>query len=60
MIEMMINKWRNKCNCGKNSGQIISQAQIISKNLEKDAGKVGLHCDAKKTQLQAFNQDEPV
>ena len=28
--------------------------------LEKEAGKVGLHCNVKKTELLAFNQEEPI
>ena len=37
-----------------------NQAQLVLTKLENEAGKVGLHCNAKKTELQAFNQEQPV
>ena len=38
----------------------IEQAQEVLYRLEKEAEKVGLYCNAKKTEVQAFNQDGPV
>ena len=38
----------------------IEQAQEILYRLETEAEKVGLYCNAKKTEIQAFNQDRPV
>ena len=38
----------------------IEQAQEVLKRLEEEACKVGLHCNAKKTEIQAFNQETPV
>ena len=35
-------------------------AQEVLTRLEQEAGKVGLHCNAKKTQIQAFNHDTTV
>ncbi len=35
------------------------QAQEVLTRLEKEAAKVGLHCKAKKTEVQAFNHDTP-
>ena len=36
------------------------QAQDILNILEHEAGKVGLHCNAKKTKIQAFNHEVPI
>ena len=36
------------------------QAQEVLTRLEQEAGKVGPHCNAKKTEIQAFNQDTPI
>ena len=36
------------------------QAQEVLTRLEQEAGKVGLHCSAKKTEIQAFNHDIPI
>ena len=36
------------------------QAQEVLTRLEQEAGKVGLHCNAKKTEIQAFNHDTPI
>ena len=36
------------------------QAQEVLKRLEQEAGKVGLHCNAKKTEIQTFNHDTPI
>ena len=38
----------------------MEQAQEILLRLENEAEKVGLMCNAKKTEVQAFNQDRPV
>ena len=38
----------------------IEQAQEVLHRLETEAEKVGLYCNAKKTEIQAFNQDRPV
>ena len=38
----------------------IEQAQEVLLRLETEAEKVGLFCNAKKTEVQAFNQDDPV
>ena len=38
----------------------MEQAQKILLRLENEAEKVGLKCNAKKTEVQAFNQDRPV
>jgi ribosomal protein S18 len=38
----------------------IDQAQKVLHRLETEAENVGLHCNAKKTEVQAFNQIEPV
>merc|ERR1711867_237609 len=38
----------------------MEQAQEVLHRLETEAEKVGLHCNAKKTEVQAFNQDSPV
>ena len=38
----------------------IEQAQKVLLRLETEAEKVGLFCNAKKTEVQAFNQDHPV
>ena len=38
----------------------MEQAQEILQRLEDEAEKVGLVCNAKKTEVQAFNQDGPV
>ena len=37
----------------------MDQAQKALEALEQEAGKVGLVCNAKKTELQAFNQASP-
>lgn len=37
----------------------IHQAQELLKLLETEADRVGLHVNAKKTEVMAFNQDEP-
>ena len=36
------------------------QAQEVLTRLEQEAGKVGLHCNAKKTEIQTFNHDTPI
>ena len=36
------------------------QAHEVLTRLEQEAGKVGLQCNAKKTEIQAFNQDTPI
>ena len=36
------------------------QAQNMLNILEHEAGKVGLHCNAKKTEIQAFNHEVPI
>ncbi len=36
------------------------QAQEALTRLEHEAGKVGLHCNAKKTEIPAFNHDTPI
>ena len=36
------------------------QAQEVLTRLEQEAGKVGPHCNAKKTEIQAFNHDTPI
>ena len=36
------------------------QAQEVLTRLEQEAGKVGLHCNAKKTEIRAFNYDTPI
>ena len=33
----------------------VNQAQILLSKLEEEAGKIGLICNAKKTEFQAFN-----
>ena len=38
----------------------MEQAQEVLHRLETEAEKVGLYCNAKKTEVQAFNQDGPV
>ena len=38
----------------------MEQAQEILNCLEDEAGRVGLQCNAKKTELQVFNQETPV
>ena len=38
----------------------IEQAQEIFGSLEHEAAQVGLHCNAKKKELQAYNQEQPV
>ena len=38
----------------------IRQAQEVLRRPEDEAEKVGLYCNAKKTELQTFNHDEPV
>ena len=38
----------------------MEQAQEVLQRLESEAEKVGLMCNAKKTEVQAFNQDRPV
>ena len=38
----------------------IEQAQEVLYRLETEAEKVGLYCNAKKTEIQAFNQERPV
>ena len=38
----------------------MEQAQEVLTRLENEAEKVGLVCNAKKTEVQAFNQDRPV
>ena len=38
----------------------ISQAQELLSRVEKEAAKVGLHLNEKKTELMAFNYDDPV
>ena len=38
----------------------IAQAQEVLSRLETEARKVGLQCNAKKTELQAFNHNTPV
>ena len=38
----------------------IEQAQEVLLRLETEAEKVGLFCNAKKTEVQAFNQDQAV
>ena len=40
--------------------QETEQAQEVLTRLEQEAGKVGLHCNAKKTEIQAFNDDTPI
>ena len=37
----------------------IEKAQEILSRLEREAGQVGLHCNATKTELQAYNQETP-
>ena len=36
------------------------QAQEVLTRLEQEAGKAGLHCNAKKTEIQTFNHDTPI
>ena len=36
------------------------QAQEVLTRLEQEAGKIGLHYNAKKTEIQAFNHDTPI
>ena len=38
----------------------IEQAQEVLHRLESEAEKVGLYCNAKKTEVQTFNQEKPV
>ena len=38
----------------------IEQAQEVLHRLETEAEKVGLYCNAKKTEVQTFNQEKPV
>ena len=38
----------------------MSQAQEALSALEREASRVGLVCNAKKTELQAFNQSGPL
>ena len=38
----------------------MEQAQEILLRLENEAERVGLMCNAKKTEIQVFNQDTPV
>ena len=38
----------------------MEQDQEVLQRLESEAEKVGLMCNAKKTEVQAFNQDRPV
>ena len=38
----------------------MKQAQEVLTRLEVEAGKVGLVCNADKTKLQIFNQDDPI
>ena len=38
----------------------INQAQSTIERLENEAAKVGLICNAKKTDMQIFNHEEPV
>ena len=38
----------------------MEQAQEVLQRLESEAEKVGLMCNAKKSEVKAFNQDRPV
>ena len=38
----------------------MEQAQDVLMRLETEAAKVGLRCNAKKTELQIFNQTDPI
>jgi hypothetical protein len=38
----------------------MEQAQQVLNNLEQNAGRVGLLCNAKKTELQVFNHNRPI
>ena len=38
----------------------IGQAQEVLEQLENEAAKIGLYCNAKKTKVQVFNHEQPV
>ena len=38
----------------------MDQAQEVLSRLEEEARLVGLYCNAKKTEIQAFNHDDPI